>query len=391
MPTRTGIATAVSAVICLTAGRIFGIFELYIVAAAMLALVVCAVVWVLLNWRSLHVARAVSPSRLHAGGSSTVTLDLANHRMIPTPVARITDEVEGTVRADANVPPIRRHGTTRASYRVPTERRGRIEIGPMKTKVTDPFGLAASTRTTAPDTHLLVLPKVDRIVAPPQPGGQSAHELDRTPNRVGANGDDFSSLRAYAIGDDLRKVHWPSSARSGELVVRTEHVPEHGHSLVVLDVRAVAADAETFELMVSAAASVMVACSNRGDRVRFVTTAGFDAIGDSPASFDAILDALALIEQSSGATASLPFRLGRNGAEAGAMIVARDAETMIATMPSNPGGMSNTFVVRFVPEGAKTQLASIGLPSGRMIDVHPTDDFADSWNSIVGLAARNRR
>jgi len=391
MPTRTGIATAVSAAICLAAGRIFGIFELYVVAAAMLALVVCAVIWVLLNWRSLQVARAVEPARLHAGSSSTITLNLANHRMIPTPVARITDEVEGTVRADANVPPIRRNASTRASYRVPTERRGRVEIGPMKTRVTDPFGLASSLRTTAPDTHLLVLPRIDQIVAPPQPGGAMAHELDRSPNRVGENGDDFSSLRSYAIGDDLRKVHWPSSARRGELVVRTEHVPEHGHSLVVLDVRAVAADSETFELMVSAAASIMIACSKRGDRVRFVTTAGLDMTADSAVGFDAILDALALIEQSSAASASLPFRLGRSGAEAGAMVVSRDAETMIATMPTNPGGASSTFVVRFIPGGAKEKMASIRVPSNRMIDVQPGEDFAAAWNSSVGLAARNRR
>ncbi len=95
-------------------------------------------------------------------------------------MARITDEVQGTVRADAHVPPIRRHGHTRASYRVPTETRGRIEIGPMKTLVTDPFGLASSVRTSAPDTTLLVLPHVDVITPPPQPGGTTAWQMNDT-------------------------------------------------------------------------------------------------------------------------------------------------------------------------------------------------------------------
>ena len=283
MPTRAGFATATFAVLALVAGRVFGIFELYIIAASMLALVACASLWVLLNWRSLHVRRMVNPARLHAGSTTTVTLDLSNQRLVPTAVARITDEVEGTIRADAHVPPIRRNANTRASYRVPTQTRGRVDIGPMKTRVTDPFGLASSTRTSAPDTSLLVLPRVDTISPPPQPGGTTAQQMDRSPNRVGSNGDDFSSLRAYAIGDDLRKVHWPSSARNGELVVRNEHIPEHGHSMVLLDVRSSAADADRFELMVSAAASIVVACRERGDRVRLVTTNGLDHVADTSA------------------------------------------------------------------------------------------------------------
>ena len=383
MPTRAGIATAAFAVLFLIAGRVFGIFELYIVAAAMLALVVCASAWVLLNWRSLRVRRMVSPARLHAGSTSTVTLDLSNDRLVPTPVARITDEVEGTVRADAQVPPIRRHSNTRASYRVPTETRGRIDIGPMKTRVTDPFGLASSMRTSAPDTSLLVLPRIDVIAPPPQPGGTTAQQMDRSPNRVGPNGDEFSSLRAYATGDDLRKVHWPSSARTGDLVVRNEHIPEHGHSLVLLDVRVSAADPATFENMVSAAASIVVACRERGDRVRLVTTDGIDHAADTVAGCDAILDLLAVVEQSRTASMSLPFRVGRSGAETGAMVVAGDAETLIASMQNGRSSIAGTYVVQFQPQGAKAHVGSTRLTSGRMINIEQGDDFAAAWTRAV--------
>jgi len=383
MPTRAGIATGLTAVVALVAGRVFGIFELYILAAAMLALVACACLWVFLNWRSLRVSRLVSPSRLHAGTTSTVTLNLFNDRMIPTPVARITDEVQGAVRADAHVPPIKRSSTTRASYRVPTETRGRIEIGPMKTRVTDPFGLASSTRTSAPDASLLVLPRIDVIAPPPQPGGDMAMQLDRSPNRVGASGDDFSSLRDYVMGDDLRKVHWPSSARVGELVVRNEHVPEHGSSLILLDVRASSADPETFEDMVSAAASIVVACRDRGDQVRFVTTDGVDHVADSAKSCDAILDLLALVEQTSSPTISVPFRRSRAGAETGAMIVANDAVALISQMPTGTGGTRSTYVVRFHPEGARPQHDRSRLNSARMIDIEPGAEFAAVWAKAI--------
>ena len=69
MPTRSGVATVVIGVLALVSGRIFGIFELYIVAGVLLALVACAVAWVTLNWRSLHVTRAVAPARLHVGSN----------------------------------------------------------------------------------------------------------------------------------------------------------------------------------------------------------------------------------------------------------------------------------------------------------------------------------
>ncbi len=383
MPTRAGVTTAVFAVLFLVAGRVFGIFELYIVAASMLALVACASLWVILNRRSLQVRRMVNPARLHAGLTSTVTLDLSNSRLLPTPVARITDEVEGTVRADAHVPPIRRHGNTRASYRVPTKTRGRIEIGPMKTLVTDPFGLASSVRTSAPDTMLLVLPHIDVITPPPQPGGTTAHQLDRSPNRIGNNGDEFSSLRAYATGDDLRKVHWPSSARTGDLVVRNEHIPEHGHSMVLLDVRASAADPATFERMVSAAASIVVACRERGDRVRLVTTEGVDHAADTSAGCDAILDLLAIVEQTRSAAVSLPFRVGRSGAETGAMVVANDAETLIASIQARRAGSGGTYVVKFQSEGAKAHTGTTRLTSSRMINIEQSDNFVAAWTQAI--------
>lgn len=383
MPTKAGMATVVSGVLALAVARVFGVFELYIVAAAMLALVGCAWLWVVVRWRSLHVRRTVQPNRLHAGSTSTVTLNLANQRLLPTPVARVTDHVDGQVRADANVPPLRRGASTRASYRLPTERRGQIEIGPMTTRITDPFGLASSSRTSARDTHVLVLPRVDQIAAPPLPGGSSAFALDRTPNRVGSSGDEFASLRAYAVGDDLRKVHWPSSARRGELVVRNEYIPEHGQSLVLLDVRLSASDPDTFEAMVSAAASIVVSCQRRGDHMRFVTTNGVDIAASSPADCDAILDHLAIVEQIKASKFSLPIRLGGSGDEAGALIVANDAEPLLQTLPGRAGGTHGPVVVRFHPSEANPRRSSGRLTSGRMIEIEPGADFATAWAGAV--------
>ena len=61
--------------------------------------------------------------------------------------------------------------TVRSAYRLPTERRGLIAVGPLAVVVADPFGLAAVRAEAAPRTELTVLPRVDDILPPPPSGG----------------------------------------------------------------------------------------------------------------------------------------------------------------------------------------------------------------------------
>lgn len=379
MPTPAGIATAVIGGALLIIARVFGIFELYIVAAAMLALVFCSVAWVLLNRRSLKVQRIVEPARLHVGGDSVVTLTLTNDWPIPSPVAQITDEVEGTPRADAHVAPLTRRSEAKASYRVPAETRGRIALGPMRTRVTDPFSLASTVRSSAPDASVLVLPAYWPITPPPLPSGSVAARPDRNPGRIGPTGDEFSSLRSYVVGDDLRKVHWPSTARSGELVVRTEHVPEHGDSVVVLDVRRDAADPDTFELMVSAATSIVLACAERGDSVRLLTTEGVDLCNDEVGT-DGLVDHLAMVVQHDLRQAILPA--DDRPAELAVLVVGSDegVTELISTHRSIPG---TATVVRCVTPGARPTTKDGALPSRRMAIVSDGAEFVALWPSLI--------
>lgn len=391
MPTGSGIATLVTAVVLLVGARVFGIFELYILGAALLALVACACAWVLLNWRALRVGRTVEPARLPAGTTSVVSLNLRNDRIIPTPVARITDTVQGEVVADAHIPPLRRHRSTRANYRVPTTTRGVIPIGPMHTVVTDPFALARVKRTSAPDTSLLVLPVIEPIAAPPRPGGDQAAHPDRIAGRLSPSGDEFASLRTYAVGDDLRKVHWPSTARTGELLVRTEQMPEHGYSTVVLDVRRSSADAETFERMVSAAASLVAALHDRGDVIQLATTDGSDLMATDTRSYDRMLDHLAVVAQTADGTARLPGRKpGTARAETAVMVMGHDAGEVFALAQRVIGSRARAFAVYF-PGDSPTAIASnAALGLLRMVPVAPSTTFAEAWSNY-GVRSRPTR
>src|SRR5438270_830794 len=77
------------------------------------------------------------------------------------------------------------------------------------------------------------------------------------------SGDEFYALRAYEVGDDLRRVHWPSTARRDDLMIRQHEMPWQGRATVLLDVRQGAHTEQSLEQAVSATASLLTASWQR--------------------------------------------------------------------------------------------------------------------------------
>ena len=109
---------------------------------------------------------------------------------------------------------------TDVSYPVPTSRRGVIQVGPLEISRRDPLGLVGVVRGYGGATLVWVRPRVHPIAAVPVGLSRS---MDGRVDRVPHGSITFAALREYVIGDDLRHVHWRTSARVGELMVR-EHV-----------------------------------------------------------------------------------------------------------------------------------------------------------------------
>ena len=86
-------------------------------------------------------------------------------------------------------------------------------------------------------------------------------------------GDEFLTLREYELGDDLRRVHWRSTARTGELMIRQDEARWRSRAAVVLDVHPDGHDDESFEVAVEAAASVVARLVRLQRRVEVVTSA----------------------------------------------------------------------------------------------------------------------
>lgn len=401
MLTKSGWAVLIGAGVMLVAGRMLGAFELYLLGAGVAALVLVATLAVNLTRLQVGLSRAVIPPRVHAGGTARVELRLANHATRKTPTLRLYDAVTGTRGANLLFGPLGHNEQARAAYQLPTDKRGTLGIGPLEIVVADPFGIAESRTTAVGEAQLIVYPHLDDVLALDHASSHDPQATSRHPNALGRVGDDFYALRPYVVGDDLRRVHWPSVARTGELMIRQHELPWQERTTVLLDVSAAAHTDATFERAVSAAASILVAAHGRGDQIRLASSDGNDSgFGLSRAHLDALLHHLALIQPDP--TASLVAGaddLARTDTGGSLVLVAAAVNPGDAT---HLGGLRRRFghVVMVVfddpdlnPAGAGSATgvsgaAVLGMP--RQVRCGPDEVFAAVWNrsGVAGAAQR---
>lgn len=386
--TRQGLLVSAAAFAVVVVGRILGMVELYAIGATMGLLVASCGIWVRLRGIDLAVRRTVRPHRVHAGNPCTVEVELANTARRSTPVLRVLDPVTRTAGADLLVPPIIPRKRELAAYRLPTTTRGLLTVGPMTVEVADPFGLTRSRVQAAPAAEVTVLPRVDDVAPMPRTVGPDPDGSDRT-GSLGRVGEDFAALRPYIVGDDLRRVHWPSSARTDDLLVRQNDVPWQGRLTVLLDLRREHHDTETLERAVSAAASIARSHLRRGDHVRLVTTDGYDTgFGLGGAHLDGMLEYLAVVQRSGRGSLRSGLELVERGASGALVVVSgRPGDDDLETIETTGVGHQTRFVVRFDSAGNVSTArgtAVLGVAGGAT--------FVQAWSAAAaGRGARSRR
>jgi len=155
------------------------------------------------------------------------------------------------------------------SYPVPTDRRGRLVVGPLRLRRFGPAGLTVSSHEAEGQDTVRVRPRLLPVRAVPR-GARHGH-VDAA-ERAARGGTDIIGLREYQPGDDLRRVHWGTSARAGMLMVREDADPLQAHLTVVLDDGTAAyARPDDFEEAVEVAASLLSAAAADGHPVRLRT------------------------------------------------------------------------------------------------------------------------
>lgn len=168
----------------------------------------------------------------------------------------LTERLRGGSVAPADLPRLAASGTVEVKLTLTPSRRGRVRFAGLRLLRPDPLGLVnAGTRVPLPQ-ELVVLPRVHPMPRIQLPGTRRHHRGgDRVAPQVGES-QEFLQLRDYRAGDSPRRIHWPSSARAGRLVVRETGEEFFARHALVLDTFADASREEAFEAAVSVAASV---------------------------------------------------------------------------------------------------------------------------------------
>jgi uncharacterized protein (DUF58 family) len=293
----------------------------------------------------------VQPGRLTVGREGRVVLEGVT--AATTPWLSITESVDGGRRAARfALVPLAAGTPVRAAYRIPTERRGRHVVGPALLTLSDPCGLVRRTWAVAGTSEIIVRPRVHDIVPPRRGGGGEPSERATGPRiPVVESLGEFLALREYEAGDDPRRVHWRSTARRGELLVRVDDAPAPGRAVVLFDTRAGVHDEASFEVAIEAVASIASSLRRTHQPAEIVTTGGETMRRPGVSALDAILDRLAVLEPDAedhlvAVTAALRGRSGLGGVvvvtgaadqaivDAAAALRGRRIVTIVATGPT---------------------------------------------------------
>lgn len=255
---------------------------------------------------SLNADREIKPARMPVGKPASVRLRIKGNEYLPIGGLLLEDGVPPAlgVRPRFRLTQVPRSNGAALDYQVHPELRGIHQIGPLRTKISDPLGLYEFERELGGHSRLIAWPRVVPLGGLPVGSGLGTGDQGSSRLRAGY-GEDDSMVRQYRHGDDIRRVHWKSTARRDELMVRAEERPWYGGVTVLVDRRSAAhrgsGAGSSMEWAISAAASVCVHLNAQGRPAQLVTEdGGLLSTGPSDGSppSESMLDALATVRPS---------------------------------------------------------------------------------------------
>jgi uncharacterized protein (DUF58 family) len=388
VPTARGVGTVLAAAALIGGGFVFGYPELVVLGAAGLAAMLSALVYAARRLR-LSVAREVRPERVTRGQESAQTLTVRNSgKYLSTTLIGLDQCASATVPVP--LLRLRPNQDTSVTYPVPTERRGVVQLGPLRVTRRDPLGLVGVSRNNGGTARVWVHPRSYPLVAVPV---GVARSLDGRVDKVPHGTITFDTLREYVIGDELRKVHWRTSARMGQLMVREDLDTSLPRVVVLVDDRASAYRDLTgdgsvdFESVCEAAASVIVATVRADLSVELMVTSAERSIGTGahraagPADASPMLDRLAEAEPTAPDavldTATRRLRQHKLGDTLIYLTGSGRPDDLAPVGALAPGYPTIVAGVFGDPEGVPEAVAGL-----QVLAVHDAPDFAAAWDSL---------
>lgn len=250
----------------------------------------------------ISATRSVTPGRVHVDETCDVVLTVTNTGRRMTPVIMAEEELDYALgdRPRFVIPAMGAGVRHQLRYRLRSTVRGRHHLGPLALRIKDPFDLTTRHRSVPGPGELIVLPRVVTLHDGDASGG-TGHE-GNVAQMIALHGEDDVSVRQYRDGDDLRRIHWPATARTGDLMVRQEDRPARRRAVILLDDRnattAGPRSAGSFEWAVSAAASLANHFLAQGLTTHLVHAGERLSSPDAPeTALEDTLEALALAER----------------------------------------------------------------------------------------------
>jgi len=383
--TRTGLAALLAGVAALALGLWLGWTSFDLLGIGLLAVVAVGLATILRPSR-LSIDRQIQPPRVPKGSMAIAFLTFANRGRV-TLGTTVANQPFGGLQVRTIIPRLRKGERGTRTYRLPTTKRGIFDVGPVEVTRRDPFDLFRVSRRHGHPERIWVYPRVLAFHA--LPAGQTRH-LEGPSSDTSPQGNiTFHRLREYVVGDDLRMVHWRSSARTGKLVVKHNVDTSQPYSVVLLDQRPERYTEDSFESAVDVAASVVVASGANKAPVELRLTDGTVIGGPRVRDSTPLIDHLTGVqpaESGSLRTQLLALRRARGGTSLVVVTGVLDA----ADLPLL-GALRRRFdrlvLVSLDPDagerGNPPEPASLHFGGVRVIVARDEDDACAGWNAQV--------
>ena len=378
MPTLRGWVLLGAGLALIILWWVFGDPELLLTGTFFVVAELAAIGYVLRHDPQLEMGRRLGSTTVHNGDTTTITLVLRNRRRRALRHLSIHDEVESLGLAAFEIAKLMGEETASATYRVTCRPRGVYKVGPARAITSDPLRLAELSTPDGPIDRLVVYPTVEDLTGFPVIKGRDPAMNASRPEHSQRGGEDFYTLREYQRGDDMRRVHWPYSAKTDELMIRQLETPWQSRALVMLDVRpSVYESADAFEMAVSGAASV----------VTHLVKSGFDAdlwAGDpdpiDASRYSAAMERLALVETNDEIDIeAVASRIRQRGGGGALVLVTGVADRSLLTVQQL---LSNEYRATLLMGASSTTpqtLIGFHRLGVATVTVDPTGEWASAW------------
>ena len=329
---------------------------------------------------SITVTRQLQPNLVHEGDQAGVTVHITNFGRRPLRNVVLEDTVSNLGSARFAIGRLAPGQTVTATYQILCRPRGIYVVGPASITVQDPLRMASASYATEEGDRLIVYPAIEDLEGLPVVRGLDPTVHAARPEFSHQGGEDFFTLREYQVGDDLRRVHWPSSAKRDKLMIRQLETPWQSRGLVMFDPRESSYEsAIAFEKGVRGAASVTRHLMKLGFSAD-LWAGGQPVLGTDSSPYTKAMEVLAGVTPTSDLDIRSAALLLRRRARGGALVLISGVpdQELLAAQRLLSRDYGRTLLLT-ISETTSTSTVQFQRAGAITISIGPHDAWAPAW------------